>query len=232
MVSVTSTDGRNERAAIAIIATGAARALIGGVAIVNMPDQRLLAGVFAVSGDRASWMRVELPGAMRPVRCTMLQTPTAGTALLVDPQLGGTATPEQLHGCFERAAITTGLAGAPLLAAPRVFVTAVSTVAKRSLAGDGRAPVVIAGDAAQTGHVFTGQTCFVNLALALGLCDQLAGAKAALVDRTVNAPALLRALARYDRQSELGAAILAQASARHHMTHAAGAWALAGIANA
>lgn len=236
-VSLTCADGTTETAAIAIVATGAARALTSkllGTPITDAPDQRLLAGVFAVSGEQATWLRVELPvaGLPHPVRCTMLQTPTAGTALLVDPQLGGEASPEQLHRCFDAAATSTGLAGAPYLAAPQVFVTAVSTVAKRSLAGDGRAPVVIAGDAAQTGHVFSGQTCFVNLALALGLCDQLASAKAALVDRTVAAPALLRALGRYDRQSEIGAAILAQASRRHAMAHAAGNWALAGVANA
>jgi hypothetical protein len=208
--------------------------VIGGMQVVNAPDQRLLAGVFDASGDQAAWLRVEVPvtGNPRAVRCTMLQTPAAGTALLVDPQLGGEAKPEQLHRCFDAAATTTGLAGAPFLAAPQVFTTAVSTVTKRSLAGDGRAPVVIAGDAAQTGHVFSGSTCFVNLALALGLCDQLAGAKTALIDRAVGSPALLRALARYERQSELGAAILAQASARHATPLAAGKWALAGVARA
>jgi 2-polyprenyl-6-methoxyphenol hydroxylase-like FAD-dependent oxidoreductase len=232
-VSLTCADGQTELAAIAIIATGAARALIGGTSVTNSPDQRLLSGVFATSGPRATWLRAEVPvaGHARPVRCTMLQTPAAGTALLVDPQLAGDASPEQLHRCFDAVATSTGLAGAPFLAAPQVFTTAVSTVTKRSLAGDGRAPVVIAGDAAQTGHVFSGSTCFVNLALALGLCDQLAGAKTALIDRAVGSPALLRALARYDRQSELGAAILAQASARHTTTHP-GQWALAGVARA
>ena len=108
-------------------------------------------------------------GAFPPL---MLQTSTdagAGTALLVDPQLGADATPAQLHRCFDAAAVTTGLAGAPYVTKPQVFSTVATHVPTRTKIGDGRAPLVIAGDAAQTGHVFTGQTCFVNLALALGL---------------------------------------------------------------
>ncbi len=228
-ISATCADGTSIQAAIAIVASGATPA--------TSDAPRLLGGVFDIAGERASWVRAELPvpGLARLVRCTMLQTSTeagAGTALLVDPQLGADATPQQLHRCFDAAAVTTGLAGAPYVTPPQVFSTVATHVQTRTKIGDGRAPLVIAGDAAQTGHVFTGQTCFVNLALALGLCDQLAGAKTALLARAVGAPALRRALAHYERQSEIGAAILATASRRHATAHAAGDWALAGVARA
>jgi hypothetical protein len=146
---------------------------------------------------------------------------------------GATGEPtsdEQLHSCFAAAARRHGLEGAPLQVEPQVFSTGITAVARRTISGDGRAPVVIAGDAAQTGHVFSGQTCFVNLALALGLCNRLSAARTAIVDRKVHAPALLHALARYEGQSEIGAAILARSSARHLAAHPAGAWALAGVA--
>jgi hypothetical protein len=105
-------------------------------------------------------------------------------------------------------------------------------MSRHFIAGDGRAPIVIAGDAAQTGHVFSGQTCFINVALALGLCDQLRRARASLVDRKVNAPTLMNALTHYGTQSGLGAELLARASRRHQAQHPPGAWALAGIARA
>jgi hypothetical protein len=91
---------------------------------------------------------------------------------------------------------------------------------------------VIAGDAAQTGHVFSGQTCFVNLALAMRLAEELRGARKAIADRKVNDPTLARALGRYNGQSEIGSAILAQNSARHYAAHQPGGWALAGVARA
>jgi hypothetical protein len=102
----------------------------------------------------------------------------------------------------------------------------------RFLGLDGRAPILVAGDAAQTGHVFSGQTCFVNLALALRLCEELRQAKRAVTDRKVNDPTLARAFGRYNAQSEIGAAILARSSARHYAAHQPGAWALAGVARA
>jgi 2-polyprenyl-6-methoxyphenol hydroxylase-like FAD-dependent oxidoreductase len=239
-VSLQCADGTTARAAIAVIATGAARPLISTLLRErdsSTIEQRLIAGVFAVSGNRGRWVRVELPvpGFVRPVRCTLLQTPAesdAGTAMLVDTQLEGRPTDEQLHRCFAGVAQALDLDGAPYLVEPQVFTTSASAVSQHVIAGDGRAPVLIAGDAAQTGHVFSGQTCFVNVALALGLCDQLRRARAPLVDREVHAPALLAALARYTEQSEIGAAILAQASKRHTAAHAPGAWALAGIARA
>jgi 2-polyprenyl-6-methoxyphenol hydroxylase-like FAD-dependent oxidoreductase len=225
------------RAAMAIIATGAARSLTKQT-ITESPTQRLIAGVFAVGGDRGRWVRVEipLPGHARSARCTLLQTPSvaeSGTAVLVDAQLDSDAPDERLHVCFDAVARELELDGAPYLFEPQVFTSAVTEVSRRFLGGDGRAPVVIAGDAAQTGHVFSGQTCFINVALALGLCDRLRrtrDARIAITEHQVQAPALAGALARYTTDSEIGAAVLAQASARHLTRHAPGAWALAGIA--
>lgn len=218
------------RATVAIIATGAPP-------VKASATRRLIAGVFAIAGDRARWVRAELPlaGFAQPIRCTMLQTSVAtaaGTAMLIDPQLAPDAPAEQLHAAYRATAHALELAGAPELAAPQLFTTGVSAIEQRYAGGDGRAPLVIAGDAAQTGHVFSGQTCFVNLTLGLRLGSELARAKAALTDRAVAAPALLGALARYQQASQIGAAILAAASQRHHQALPPGAWALAGIARA
>lgn len=238
MVSLVCADGTSVRAAMAIIATGAARSLIATeLRAASSAPQKLIGGVFAVGADAGRWVRVELPvpGLPRPSRCTVLATgedSAAGTAVLCTTGTTGDTTDEQLHACFDAAATRHGLAGVSFQVEPQVFATGVTSVARRTIAGDGRAPVVIAGDAAQTGHVFSGQTCFVNLALALGLCNRLSDARAALVDRKVGAPALLHALARYEAQSEIGAAILARASQRHLAVHPAGAWALAGVARA
>lgn len=259
MVSIACADGTTVQAAMAIIATGAARSLIATVSSgadagarghrsggsgfaaaglrTSSDPQQLIGGVFAVGAEAGRWVRFELPvpGLPRPSRCTMLATGTdsaAGTAVLCTTGATDATTPEQLHACFDAAARHHGLAGESFQVEPQVFTTGVSAVSRRTIAGDNRAPVVIAGDAAQTGHVFSGQTCFVNLALALGLCTRLSDARAALVDRKVNAPALLHALARYESQSEIGASILARASQRHTAVHPAGAWALAGVARA
>lgn len=226
-VSLVCANGLSVRGRIAIIATGAARSLIGSLHsdVLETPQRRLIGGVFAVDGKRARWVRVELPvaGLAQPARCTLLQTSTesqAGTAVLVEPQLAhaAEATTEQLQHSFAVAAHAHGLTGAPFLVPPHAFPTAVTAMTRRFLAGDNRAPVVIAGDAAQTGHVFSGQTCFINLALALRLCELLRL-------RTV-----AQALARYDTESDVGAQLLATASTRHLAIHAAGAWALAGVA--
>jgi 2-polyprenyl-6-methoxyphenol hydroxylase-like FAD-dependent oxidoreductase len=238
-VSLVCADGTSARAAMAIVATGAARPLIASLLrspMISGAERQLIAGVFAIGGDRGRWVRVEIPvpGHTGAVRCTLLQTPTeseSGTAVLVDASLDAPTT-EQLHGCFAGAARELGLEGAPFLVEPQVFSTAVTEIPRRFIAGDGRAPVVIAGDAAQTGHVFSGQTCFVNVALALGLCNGLRGARTAIAERKINAPALGGALADYGASSSIGAAILAQASHRHLTRHAPGAWALAGIARA
>lgn len=237
-VSVTCANATSIRAAMAIIATGSARALIASIVrepVAVTPSQTLVAGVFAVGGDRGRWLRVEVPvpGHVEAVRCTLLQTPAhsgSGTALLIDPRLGGEPNPAQLHACFEGAAKVLGFAGAPYLHEPQVFSAAVSEVPQRIIAGDNRAPVVIAGDAAQTGHVFSGQTCFINVALALGLCDRLRKAKRAITERQVQSPQLTGAFAHYSSESALGAWLLAEASRRHLARHAPGAWALAGVA--
>jgi 2-polyprenyl-6-methoxyphenol hydroxylase-like FAD-dependent oxidoreductase len=234
-VSLACAGGASARAALAIVATGAARSLIDTLRGFGDATQsaaaRIIAGLFAVHAERGRWVRFELPvGA----RCTLLQTSadsTAGTALLVDPQVAD-ATPEQMHHCFDAAARANGLAEEPWLIAPQIFSTALTAMPRRFVGLDGRAPIVIAGDAAQTGHVFSGQTCFVNLALGLRLADELRLAKRALADKKVNDPALARALGRYNAQSEIGAAILAHSSARHYAAHQPGRWALAGVARA
>lgn len=240
-VSLRCADGTTARAAMVVIATGAARPLIASI-LRDVPSlagvqRRLVAGLFATTGTRGTWTRQELPipGFDEPVRCTVLQTPEeaeAGTALLVDPRIEGPPSIERLRQGFATAARAHGLADAPCLAPPIVFTTAATSLSRRFIGGDGRAPIVIAGDAAQTGHVFSGQTCFVNVALALGLADRLREARAALVDRAVNAPVLRHALERYDAESAIGAEILARNSVRHTTTHPAGAWALAGVARA
>ena len=238
--SLTCADGSSTRAALVIIATGAARSLattlLRGHCQVELPPRKMIAGVFALGGPIARWIRVELPvaGFAQPTRATLLQTSVeadTGTALLVDTQLDA-PTSEQLHHGFESAARAHGLDGVPFAVAPMVFETAVTAMARRTITGDGRAPVLIAGDAAQTGHVFTGQTCFVNIALALQLAAELRHARLALVDRKVTNARLLMALSRYETQSQIGASILARTSQRHYQAHHSGAWALAGIANA
>lgn len=240
-VSLQCADGTTARAAMVVIATGAARPLIAtilrDVTSIEGVQRRLIAGLFATAGNRGTWTRQELPvpGFDEPVRCTVLQTSAesgAGTALLVDPRIEGTPSVERLRQGFATAARAHGLADVPCIAPPMVFATAATTLSHRFIGGDGRAPIVVAGDAAQTGHVFSGQTCFVNVTLAMGLAKGLRKVRSALVDRTVNAPELLDVLARYDAQSAIGATILARNSLRHITTHRAGAWALAGIARA
>jgi 2-polyprenyl-6-methoxyphenol hydroxylase-like FAD-dependent oxidoreductase len=237
-ISLACADGTYARAAMAIIATGAARSLVAeelGTAVAS--PRRLVGAVFAVEADAGRWTRLELPipGFVRPTRCTLLETAAeshAGSGLIVDPQLASDASDDQLLAGFDAVAREQGLAGAPYAVAPLPFTTAVTSVTRRFVAGDGRAPVVVAGDAAQTGHVFSGQTCFINLALAIGLARRLSDAKRAIVERKVNAPALVTALTKYDNQSGIGAAILAQSSRRHTTRHLDGAWALAGVARA
>lgn len=238
-VSLSCADGSVLRAGIAIVATGAARSLLDTAAVTHSPVKQLVGALFAVGADAARWVRAELPvaGFARPSRSTLLQSSEgsgAGTGLLVETVVESDtrATPEQLHRCFDAAAAAHGLADAPFTVRPQIFSTAVTAMRRRFVGGDGRAPIVIAGDAAQTGHVFTGQTCFVNLALGLSLAELLRHARTAIVERRVNAPALVHALARYQSQSEHGAALLAQTSRRHYTELPSGAWALAGVARA
>ncbi len=240
-VSLVCADGQTARAAMAVITTGAGRSLAQTILRDVQPTEgitrRLIAGLFAIGGKRAQWTRVEIPvpGFDEPVRTTVLQTPeaaSAGTALLVDPRIAGTPTLDRLQQGFATAAQAHGLEGAPMVATPMVFATSATALPHRFVGGDGRAPVVVAGDAAQTGHVFSGQTCFINIALARDLAAEVGKARKSIQDRVVNAPELLNALRRYDAQSEIGAAILARNSQRHVTAHRAGAWALAGVARA
>jgi 2-polyprenyl-6-methoxyphenol hydroxylase-like FAD-dependent oxidoreductase len=209
--SLTCSQGRSTSATLVVIATGAARALVHEPAFVTA-SQRMIAGVFA-EGDIPTWMRfpVAVRGFARPARATVLQTREAGTAMIVGTPIEKPSD-EQLHVCFEAAASECELAGARFLAAPRPFVTTVSTSAHRVIAGSNRAPVVIAGDAAQTGHVFTGQTCFMNIALALRLTDELKKTRAL---GTGELAALAPAFERYERASEVGATVLHRASTNH-----------------
>ncbi len=237
-VSLACTDGQTTTATIAIIATGAARSLIASAKCgldVTVADRRMIGALFAVSGDHGRWVRAEQPvGDTLVARSTFLQTADendAGTALLVDTvgEDGAPATDEALFEGFAAAARAHGLGGAGFLVEPQVFATSVASVSRRFAGGDGRAPVVIAGDAAQVGHVFSGATCFVNLALALKLCEQLRPARAAIAEARVTDARLLAVLAHYDEQSQIGAALLARTSQRH-VTRLPGSWALAGVA--
>ncbi|HEX5057950.1 MAG TPA: FAD-dependent oxidoreductase [Kofleriaceae bacterium] len=234
--SLTLADGVAVRAALVVIATGAARSLalelLRGACAVELPEQRIIGALFDAAADEGRWIRVELPvpGLPRLARATVLQTTDAGTGVLVSAP--GQPTAEQLGRCFITAARAHGLLGAPMLVEPQIFATAVTAMARRTIAGDGRAPIVIAGDAAQTGHVFTGQTCFVNVALALRMARELQHARRAIALQLAGDAALLRALDRYEQQSQIGAAILARTSQRHYAPHRSGQWALAGVARA
>src|SRR5262249_26226938 len=146
---------------------------------------------------------------------------SAGTGVLVEPQLAS-PTAEQLDEAFDLAARAYGLAGTSFLVEPQVFPTAVSALTRRYVAGDNRAPVIIAGDAAQTGHVFSGQTAFVNLALALSLAHRLATVRTAIANREVTNAHLLAELEGYDAESASGALLLANASTRHYNMHRGG----------
>ena len=228
-VSIGCADGSYQRAALAVIATGASRSLANVVQVARPTTDgaTMIGAVFATARHRARWLRAELmvQGFVRPVRCTLLQTPDAGTALLVDPQVEH-PTPSQLTRCFAAVARVHGLGG-DYLVEPQPFVTAVTSAPRRFVAGDGRAPVVLAGDAAQTGHVFTGQTCFVNIALARVLAEALWDARAPILERRPNASLLLASLLRYKRASVHGEQLLATASQRHLAPEAPGRWAFA-----
>jgi len=236
-VSLRDATGASALASVVVIATGAARSLVTAADVhTSTRTQKLIAGVLVTTGATGRWTRSEVPigGLLHPARATVLQTThasDAGTAVLVDAQLAS-ATPELLAHVFDVVVREHGLAGAAYLAPPQVFPTAVTTVARRTLSGGGRAPIVIAGDAAQTGHVFSGQTCFINVALGLVLGSELGRARRALHERRIHDPSVAQALARYETQSQLGASLLARASQRHLMTHPAGQWALAGVARA
>jgi 2-polyprenyl-6-methoxyphenol hydroxylase-like FAD-dependent oxidoreductase len=206
--TITSAAGITVRAKLVVIATGAARALVSEPAMVGA-SQRMIAGVFAWGVD-STWTRfnVAVRGFSRPALATVLQTRSTGTSVIVGTPVT-MPSDDQLHSCFATAAVERSLGGAPLLAPPRPFMTTVSAVARRVIANDGRAPVVIAGDAAQTGHVFTGQTCFINIALAIELCRNLGD-----FTRDGHKEQVNYALSRYERASDVGAAILARASTR------------------
>ena len=234
--SLVCADGTSLRAALVVIATGAARSLakelLRGECEVELPEQRIVGALYAGGSDEGRWIRVELPvpGLERLARATILHTTEAGTGVLVSAP--GQPSNELLHHAFTVAAREHGLAGVPFLVEPQIFATAVTAMTRRTIAGDARAPIVIAGDAAQTGHVFTGQTCFVNLALAVRLASELRHARKVIAQRKLGDATILRVLAGYETQSQIGAAILSRSSQRHYAPHASGEWALAGVARA
>lgn len=239
-VSIERTTGKPAQAKLAIIATGAARSLIDPSDLVTPRGtdtagpplcREMIAAVFASSAATGQWIRTEVPVGSygRALRCTMLQTGAhtdAGTALLVDAPAGVDASGRLLRRYFDMATAQLDQA-ADYLVPPQAFTTAVTAVRQRVIAGDNRAPVLIAGDAAQTGHVFTGLNCFVNLALALDLCELLAPARDDVAAGKLSAPALRHAFERYELRSSLGAQALGGASRHHFVPHEPGAWALA-----
>jgi len=236
-------EGKPVMAKVAIVATGAARSLIDPSDISSTLRQtsasrsqqpmcrNMIGGVFESNAPTGQWTRAEIPleSYGTTLRCTMLATgaeTAAGTALLVDAPVDVDATPRMLRRYFELAAEEFDLEYEAFATRPRVFPTAVTEVRRRVIAGDNRAPILVAGDAAQTGHVFTGLNCMVNLALALELCRLLAPARKALVAGKYGSPKLTEALDRYQLQSETGATRLHEASRPHFAAHNPGAWAL------
>ncbi len=233
-------DANPVMAKLAIIATGAARSLIDASELGPLPRPRrgtngqcrqLIAGVFEATGDVGYWTRTEVPLAAygETLRCTLLETgadTAAGSALLVDAPLRMQASHRQLQRYFDHAAMELGYDREQFRARPQVFPTATTALGQRIIAAGGRAPILIAGDAAQTGHVFTGLNCFVNLALALELCRLLKPARDALISGKLGALALREALARYQVMSLEGADVLFNVSQRHFESTTPGAWAL------
>lgn len=214
--SLTFAFGYSLTAKLVILATGAARSLVSATPITRA-SQRMIAGVFATTNEPPTWTRfpVHVRGFARPARATVLTTESSGTAVLVTtprPRISD----DELHTCFDAVCKRTDLTGESFLAPPRPFVTTVSSVHRRVLAGDRRAPIVIAGDAAQTGHVFTGQTCFMNLALGLALAKDIVRTRAFVNDRPSD---VMPALERYEKASVLGATLLAELS-NPHLTYA------------
>lgn len=218
------------RAKLAIVATGAARALVSRNRTVCR-QRTMIAGVFAHNAPTAQWTRAEIrmTATGSPVRCTMLATgadTAAGTALLVDAPLDREASSKLLRRYFDVVADELGCDHRDFRAPPQVFGTAITWVDQRVVSGDNRAPVLIAGDAAQTGHVFTGLNCFVNLEAAIDLCQRLAPARDALLSGKLTAPALTRALDQHQLGCEQAAAVLTNTSRPHFTAANPGTWAL------
>jgi 2-polyprenyl-6-methoxyphenol hydroxylase-like FAD-dependent oxidoreductase len=218
-------DGPSLRAGLAIVTTGAGRALVDAPAFIVGGFRRLIGGVFIDSAEAGQWVRMELPvsGFRQPIRFTALYGGPIGTALIVDGPLSSSHSDRSLRSFFRLVAEHLKLD--ELAADPLIFRTQVSALTRRTIEGDGKAPVIIAGDAAQTGHVFTGQVGMFNLALGLRLAELLDGARTEIVQRAWADPALLNALERYDRRSDLVATVFRQSSAPHLERRGLGQWA-------
>jgi len=117
-----------------------------------------------------------------------------------------------------------------MLVEPRTFATQVASARARVLARDNRAPLVVVGDAAQTGHVFTGLNCFVNMWLARDFTGSMRGAAAcAISGGNFGSRELLSVLERYETQADRGARVLEEASKSHY---ASPGWVFDGVASA
>lgn len=223
------------RARMVVIATGASQHLVPESLTRTeriAARDRLIAGVFERHSEAGRFTRAELhgPRGLGRVRCVLLETdPTAGagTALLVQGPDLHHATERELERCFDAARELHRLPER-FAVAPRVFETGARSLGRRMIAGDNRAPVVIAGDAAQSGHVFSGMTCFANLAVADQLAEELRPGIEALVDGRFGDPLLGQIATRYKRLADTGAKELMDASVIHQQR--SDGWATAGVA--
>lgn len=219
------------RGRLVCLATGAAGHLVPPAlarAERSGPASKLIAGVIDRRVDRGRWMRTELDTAGGRLRCVLLGSITAGVALLVEAPDVHHPSVRQLERCFRIARRHHGLDGARYAIRPQVFETGARALVRRVIAGDNRAPMLIAGDAAQSGHVFSGLTCFVNVAIADRLGGLLTPALEALAEGRVNDPRIAELGAAYETLARVGARELEVASRRSDRT--AGGWALGGVA--
>jgi 2-polyprenyl-6-methoxyphenol hydroxylase-like FAD-dependent oxidoreductase len=228
-VSLRFLTGAPALARVAIIATGAGRSLVEVDDQPGAATAQLIGGVLAAGAEVGRWIRCEVPirGPGRGVRATCLQTATdagAGTALIVGSTPSASSSLPALTRAFTVAAAALELDVGAFLAPPRVFASPVRALRRRVIAEGNRAPVIVAGDAAQTGHVFTGLNCFVNLHLALGLARDLGRYRDAIALGRVRA--LEPVFARYERASALGASLLHEQSRPHLAPARIGTWAV------
>jgi 2-polyprenyl-6-methoxyphenol hydroxylase-like FAD-dependent oxidoreductase len=125
-VSITCADGSSARATLAIVATGAARPLIGTARArrcQNAASTRMIAGLFAANSDRGRWVLRRATGSRlrAAVALHAAADDVCRNRALVDPQLAANATPEQMQQHYDAAARVHGLEGAPCLVKPRIF---------------------------------------------------------------------------------------------------------------
>jgi hypothetical protein len=107
----------------------------------------MIGGAFSSTRHAGRWRRADFvtPGFHQPVRYTALFGGDAGTALIVDGPLGQDHGDAELARFFALAQKHAAIEGSGYFAPAQVFTTSVSSLAKRSLSGGGRAPIVIVG---------------------------------------------------------------------------------------